>query len=293
MPRAQKQPLARDVGRVHELITAREDDVLDEAAQLEVQDGALGMPENQPRTHVFLNRKQVELLADVAMVALARFLEPRDVLIEILLAEPRRPVDALQHLTPLVAAPIRTRGMQQLEVLDLPGARHMRAAAQVDERAVGVNRDDLALFQIVDAFELQRIVREALLRFRAIHLFAHERVVGLRDLGHFLLDRAEILGCERPADVKVIVESIFDRRAEPDLGLGKELPHRGRQDVRRGVAQHVEGLRVFVRQDRDGGAVVERALQIAHVAVHPDGECGFGQARTDGFCQVGARRARR
>src|SRR5258706_11142049 len=37
----------------------------------------------------------------------ARFLEARDVLIEILFGEPRRPVDALQHLAPLVATPIR------------------------------------------------------------------------------------------------------------------------------------------------------------------------------------------
>src|SRR5437867_2843515 len=71
--------------RVHELIAARENHILDEAAQLEVQDRALGVPQNQPWPDVFLNRKQIELLTDDTVVALTRFLEPADVALEIIL----------------------------------------------------------------------------------------------------------------------------------------------------------------------------------------------------------------
>src|SRR4051794_34978588 len=98
------------------------------------------MPENQSRADVFLNREEIELLPDHAVVALARFLEPSDVLVEILFGEPGRAIDALEHLSALVAAPIRAGRVQQLEVLDLPGARHMRPAAEIDERPVGVDR---------------------------------------------------------------------------------------------------------------------------------------------------------
>src|SRR5207247_8821515 len=99
------------------------DDVLDEAPQLEVRNRAVGMPENQPRPDVLLNRIQIELLPDDAVIALARLFEPANVGLEIVLAEPRRAVDALQHLPPLIAAPIRARRVQQLEGLDPPRTR--------------------------------------------------------------------------------------------------------------------------------------------------------------------------
>src|SRR2546423_5844698 len=52
MPRTEEQLLARDMWRVDELIAAREDHVLDKAAQLEVQDRAFRVPENQPGADV-------------------------------------------------------------------------------------------------------------------------------------------------------------------------------------------------------------------------------------------------
>jgi len=67
--------------------------------------------------------------------------------------------------------------VQQLEVLDLAGAGDVRPAAQVDERAVGVHRDDLILFQVIDSLQLERIIPEAFLGFSARHLFANERVI--------------------------------------------------------------------------------------------------------------------
>src|SRR5258708_21979575 len=134
MSRAKEQLLAGEVGRVDELIAAREDDVFDEAPQLEVQDRAVGVPHDQPRPDVFLNREQILLLADDAMVALARFFEPGGVLLQRFFGKPRRAVDALQHLALLIAAPVRARRMQQFEKLALSCARHVWAAAQIYER---------------------------------------------------------------------------------------------------------------------------------------------------------------
>ena len=251
------------------------------------------MPENQPRPDVFLNRVEIELLADKAVIALPRFLEPRDVLIEVLLGEPGRAVDALQHLPPLIAAPIRARRMQQLEVLDLPRTGDMRAAAQIDERAVGVDRDRFVGSQVADALKLERIVHESLPGLFPAHFLTHERVIGLRHLGHLLFDRVDVFGRERTADVEVVVKAVLDGRAEADLRFREELTNRRRQDVRRGVAQHVERLRILVGQDRDLCPVGQRALQVAYVAVDANGERGFREARTDRFREVGARRARR
>jgi hypothetical protein len=57
----------------------------------------------------FLNAEQVQLLAELAMVALLGFLDPRQVGIQIFLAEKRGAVNALQLRIVLVALPIRAR----------------------------------------------------------------------------------------------------------------------------------------------------------------------------------------
>src|SRR5690606_20328873 len=78
--------------------------------------------------------EEVQLLAEHAMVALARLLEPVEVRLELVLLEERRRVDALEHLPLLVAAPIGAGGVQQLEVLQVRRVGDVRPAAEVDER---------------------------------------------------------------------------------------------------------------------------------------------------------------
>ncbi len=58
-------------------------------------DPALGMPENQSRPRQFLNRKQIELLAQYAMIALLRLFHLLQVSVKIPLREKRSPVNAL------------------------------------------------------------------------------------------------------------------------------------------------------------------------------------------------------
>src|SRR5258708_32498510 len=70
-------------------------------------DAALGMPEAQSRPRQFLDRKQIELLANHAMVALLRLFHLLEEGIEIFLREKRRSVNALQLLVLLFAQPVR------------------------------------------------------------------------------------------------------------------------------------------------------------------------------------------
>jgi hypothetical protein len=51
------------------------------------------------------------------VIAALRFLDAMQIRVEIFLLEPRRAVDALQHLPLLIAPPIRPGGVQQLEML--------------------------------------------------------------------------------------------------------------------------------------------------------------------------------
>ena len=100
------------------------------------------------------------------MVALLGLLAPPQVLVELLLGRPDRAVDALEHRPLLVAAPVRAGDAEQLERADLAGARDVRAAAQVDERALPVeggrrHRRAVALGgarEVVEDLDLERLV---------------------------------------------------------------------------------------------------------------------------------------
>src|SRR5436189_6034833 len=90
------------------------------------------MPENAA-VGFRLKMEQVHLLPDLAMIALGRFLQPDEMLGELLLVEPGSAVDPAQHRVLLVPAPIGPRNTGQLERLriELAGRSEMRSAAKV------------------------------------------------------------------------------------------------------------------------------------------------------------------
>ena len=231
-------------------------------------DAALGVKEDQPRTGQFLDAEQIELLAQLAMVALLGFLQLGEILVEILLAEKRRAVDALQLRVLLVAFPVRARDRKQLERLDLLGGRHVRPAAEIDElrtqRVFGKNvaralRDQLDLHGLVGV-ELQSLV---LLRVLAL-----VGQVARLDLPHLLFDLFQILGSEGRVALEIVIETRVDRRADAELGLREQFQHRGRQKVRRRMPVHFERLGILGGQNLELGVVLEGPVQIPQIAVH-------------------------
>ena len=111
--------------------------------QLLEQRPALRVPEHRAR-RLLLQMEQVELLADAPVIALLRLLEPGEVFLQLLLVGPGGAVDPLQHLVARIAAPVGARHLHELERLELAGARHVRAAAQVFPIALPVQADRLA-----------------------------------------------------------------------------------------------------------------------------------------------------
>src|SRR3954447_2425967 len=101
---------------------------------------ALGREDGEPGSDLLREREQVELGAELAVVATLRFLEPVKMLLQCLVALPRRAVDPLEHRTLLVASPVRAGDLGELERTELAGGRNVRPSTQVDvgNRAVGV-----------------------------------------------------------------------------------------------------------------------------------------------------------
>ena len=101
--------------------------------------------------------EEVELRAEPAVVALARLLEPLEVGVEVGLRVERGAVDAGEQRVVLVAAPVGAGEAGELERLDRLRVLQVRAAAEVGEVALRVERD-LAL-GAVDELGLVRLIR--------------------------------------------------------------------------------------------------------------------------------------
>jgi len=113
--------------------------------ELFADDAALGMKENQPGAGEFLDAEQIELFAELAMVALFGLLHLLEIGVKFLGGKEGRAVNALELLVVLVAFPVGASDGEQLEGLDLGRVRDVRAAAEVDEMgAQGVLGENIA-----------------------------------------------------------------------------------------------------------------------------------------------------
>ncbi len=198
-----------------------------------------------------MEAEQVELDAQLPVVALLSLLAPPQVLVQLRLRLPDRAVDPLEHRPLLVAAPVRPRDRQQLERADPAGGLDVRPLAQVTERPVLVERHRrhrLARVrrpagQVVQDLDLERLAIAFLDRATLVErdLPADEGVVGRHAGAHPSLDRLEVVGGERARQLEVVVEAIVDRRADAQAGAGEQVQHGLGHDVRRAVAHGVDG----------------------------------------------------
>ena len=193
------------------------------------------------------------------MVTRLGFLEHLQVLLEFIRRLPGRAVDARQHLVVFVAAPVGPGDRHQLEGrrVDLAGVLDVRPAAQVREGIALVERDfrlgiqrvavfvQAAFFQAVDQFQLVGLVLEDLAGFIGRYNLLDEGVPAGDDLAHAFLDLLQVILRDRLGQVKIIVETVLDRRADGVLGLRVEFQHGLRHDVRGRVADAVK-QRIFV-----------------------------------------------
>src|SRR3546814_13710340 len=84
-------------------------------------------------------------------------------------------------------------------------------------------------------------------RLFAVPHLAADRLVAVDDLVHALLDGRKVGGREGGLPGEVVVEAVFDGRAEGDMGAGIEFLHRLGQDVGAVVAQQLKRVCVAGR----------------------------------------------
>ena len=164
-----------------------------------------GSQSGRPGPTFVVEGEELHLRAELAMVALLRLLEHREVGLQLGLVLERGAVDALELRVLFVAFVVGAGDVRELERADVAGAHHVRAGAEIDEIAVAIERNRFALGNVLDDIELEprglgsfRERREPafsgeLQRLLARDFDALEEVVRLDLLLHLLLDVREVL----------------------------------------------------------------------------------------------------
>ena len=236
--------------------------------------GALRMPEHQPAAGVLLDAEQVEVRADAAMVAPGGFFQALEIGLQRPGIGPGGAVDATKLLVGRVPAPVGAGGAGQLEGLEVPGGRHMRAAAEVLPIALAVQRDGLVSGNAGDDFGLVVFADglEELHGLIAGNGLAQHRQIGLRQLLHALLDVLEVFRSETALVGKIVVEAVLDHRPDGHLGAGEKLLHGLRQQVRGGMPQYLQAVSVPGGDDRDIGIVLDAEIGVHELPADPAGQ---------------------
>ncbi len=224
------------------------------------------MEHGQARTDLVGEREQVELGAQLAVVALLGLDQPLEVGGQVLLRGPGRAVDPLQHRVLLVAAPVGAGHPHQLEVPEPTGVGHVGPTAQIDEaRRVGVGAHQPGLGGrhgivglALDDLDLERVVAEQLEGLGLGDLVAHEGLALGDDGTHAGVETFEIVGGEglAPGQREVVVEAVGDGRPDGEGGARELVEHRLGQDVGGRVAQRVQAAVALLDDDGHVVAVV-------------------------------------
>ncbi len=114
MPRALPQRAIDHLRSVDLLIAMLSQLLTDVVHYLQIDPPPPVMPEHHAGSF-FLDVKQIELTADLAMVALFGLRQAMQIGVQRLFARPSGAVDPLQHLVARVTAPVRPRHLGELE----------------------------------------------------------------------------------------------------------------------------------------------------------------------------------
>ncbi|MNC26703.1 hypothetical protein D3C75_748450 [compost metagenome] len=269
-------------GAFHLLIIVLLELAADESFQLAEDGPAIVVPEHHAGG-LFLHVVQVELLADLAVVALGGLFKTLQVGLELLLVGPGGAVDALQHLVVGVAAPVGAGHLLQLEMVAVTHVRHVGAATHVDvlfvmiETGLVITGD--VLIQDLDLVGLAAGL-EHVARLLPGDLLLDDVVILGGQRQHALFQGSQIFIGQGAVEINVVVKTVVDHRTYGHLGLGPELLDGMTQQVGTGVAQNVQTVFVFGGDDGQGGIGFDQLARIHQFTVHPAGNARLGETGT-------------
>ncbi len=234
-----------------------------------LQDHAVGQEERKALA-LRQERKQLHLLAELDVVALLCLLEQAEILVHLLLLGERRAIDAGEHLLFLIPPPVGARDGDKAECLDPARGGKVRPAAEVDECTLAVEGDLLPLRQILDELHLVlfMIFAHEGDRFLAGKGEALDGQIALDDVLHLRLDLGKVLHRDGRSEVDIVVKPVVDDGTDGKLAGGIDGLERLRQNVRAGMAVHLQPFLVLEGDELEGVPFAKDVRQIAKMAVH-------------------------
>mmetsp|Transcript_75896 Transcript_75896/g.164253 ORF Transcript_75896/g.164253 Transcript_75896/m.164253 type:complete len:846 (+) Transcript_75896:181-2718(+) len=230
-----------------------------ELDELVVDPGAHGEPEAGAGGEGRVEKEELLLLADVPVVALRGLLEELLVLLHQLVGGEGDAVESLQRVEALVAEPVGSGVLGDLERLRLARVGQMGSAAEVDEVAAAVAARHRVVRHLVgDELHLEGVPAEELQGLLLREDAALEGLLLLADVGGVLLDGLEVVILELPlAEEAVVIEAVVERGADGQVAAVLAL-HRLAEDVRARVPEDVLPLGVVELQELHAAASLQR-----------------------------------
>ncbi len=198
---------------------------------------AVGQEHRHAARQILVHHEELEFASQLAVIALGCLFQPPEILLHLLLRDPRRAIDALEHRALLVAAPVRARDLHQLKGTNLPRILHVRTTTEVQERVLLVDAN-FSIRQVLNqlnliglSFDLE--VLQGLLARPAIAL---EKIFSGDNLAHTLLNIGQIFGRQRARKIEIIVEPILNRGPDREFRVRKNFLHSLGHHMGRGVS---------------------------------------------------------
>ena len=168
----------------------------------------------------------------------------------------------------------------------------MRTTAEIEPVALIINLQVLIGGNRIDQLDLVgfALVGKHLTRLVTRPDFLGEGLVALDDLLHPLFDLRQIVRREGLVLGKVVIEAVFDHRADGDLRAGPQFLHGLGHHVGRVVADQLQGAGIFARDDLEL-AGNDRIGQVAQLAIQRDRDGLLCKRLGDRFGDFAARRA--
>ena len=231
-----------DVGRDDPLIAAPELLGLHEVNERVPQCCAFREPQRKTRPDFVGKDEQAEFASENAVVALFGLFQPVQVVGEFLFGGPRRAINAREHLVLFAATPVCARRVQQFEVFEQSGMLDVRPPAQVYPIALPVEGDHFPFRQVVNEGDFVGLVETFFKGPRLVTrpLFADYRVLLVAEFAHLLFDALQVAVFDWLRQIEVIVEPVFDGRADGVLNSRKEFSDGLCHQVRGGVTEVIE-----------------------------------------------------
>ena len=183
------------------------------------------------------------------MIALFRFGEFSEILLDFRLLFKRHAVNTGEHFIVLVALPIRARDLNELYMLDLARAREVRSFAKIDKTALLVHGNLRSARQLLDELHFVHFVKSAHLRHS--RLTRHNKPlygqVGGNYIVHFVFDCGKIVHSDSERHIYIVIKPDVCRGTDRKLCGGINVFYRLRENMRRRVTVRRYAVRIAVR----------------------------------------------